>query len=300
MKLNNQLSVKEENYSIYSPLKFPVITDSWKIISLKEDNFLKDTRRFVLDGLLTNVSTVFSVKQGIRTGNNLAFLLSCEEYDAIPKSEKKYYRKVINNESIKNGALKLINYIWYPYNWDGIMIKNETEFENLAPVSYRRLSRFKDSLSENRARKDINSWWHLSEHRAWLRKKEIRLYSTEFGKSDSFAFDRNGDFVVERGCAWIPKKEFDIDDYYFYLAYFSSNVFDLLLSIYSKQLAGGNWYDLGAKYTKNIPIPNVHLQDVKESDPYLRLVELGKELGNGNPYIKYVISDIVKTYYPNV
>jgi hypothetical protein len=178
------------------------------------------------------------------------------------------------------------------------MIKNETEFENLAPVSYRRLSRFKDSLSENRAGKDINSWWHLSEHRAWLRKKEIRLYSTEFGKSDSFAFDRKGDFVVERGCAWIPKKEFDIDDYYFYLAYFSSNIFDLLLSIYSKPIQSG--YYLGQIYTKNIPVPNVYLPGVRETDPYYRLVELGKELGNENPYIKYVISDIVKTYYPNV
>ncbi len=139
----------------------------------------------------------------------------------------------------------------------------------------------------------------MSEHRAWLRKKEIRLYSTEFGKSDSFAIDKTGAFVVERGCAWIPKKIFtDTDDYYFYLSVFSSDTFDFLLSIYSKQIQAG--YYLGQIYTKNIPIPNIFLQDVRESEAYCRLVELGKELENGNLYVKYAIRDIVNIYYPNI
>jgi hypothetical protein len=128
----------------------------------------------------------------------------------------------------------------------------------------------------------------------------MRLYSSRFGNSDSFAIDTAGNCVVEEGNAFIPVRKFNKDDYFFYLSVFSSHIFDVLLSIYTKQLAGGNWYDLGAKYTKNIPIPNVHLQDVKESDPYIRLVELGKELEHGNSYVKHVIGDVVKIYYPNV
>jgi hypothetical protein len=57
-------------------------------------------------------------------------------------------------------------------------------------------------------------------------------------------------------------------------------------------------YDLGKIQIKDIPIPNVHLSTVRESDAYYRLVELGKELGNGNPYVKHAINDIVKLYYP--
>lgn len=296
MELNNHLTVERNNYSIYSPSYFPIINDSWKIISSKEDLFLKDIKRFEIEGLLTNIANLFSVKQGIRTGNNTAFVISLIEYARIPHEEKKYYRKVINNDSINNGVLKLVNYIWYPYNSDGMIFQDEIEFKKTAPVSYERLLQHKPSLSNTRARKDINTWWHLSEHRAWLRKKETRLFSTEFGKSNSFAFDKEGDFVVERGCGWIPKKAFEIDDYYFYLAIFSSNIFDFLLSIYSKPIQSG--YYLGQVYTKDIPIPNIHKMNKRESTPYNRLVELGKELEIGNSHIKYAIDDVLKSYYP--
>jgi hypothetical protein len=71
------------------------------------------------------------------------------------------------------------------------------------------------------------------------------------------------------------------------------------LSIYSKQLAGGNWYDLGAKHTKNIPIPDIKLLEIKKSYSYQRLVELGKELEKGNSYVKYTIDDALAIFYPN-
>jgi type I restriction-modification system DNA methylase subunit len=296
MELNNQPFVKEESYSIYSPPRFPVIADSWKVISLKEDDFLKNVRRFFLDGLLTNISEIFTVQQGIRQGKKDVFKITKDEYDLMPKEEKKLFRPVVDNEAIKNGQLFDYKYIWYPYNSCGLIYKEERQLENIAFFK-NTIKRFEQELKK---RAGAQEWWGHTRPRTWQYEKRIKLISTEFGKSDSFAFDKNGDFVVERGCAWIPKKEFNVDDYYFYLAYFSSNIFDLLLSIYSKQLAGGNWYDLGAKYTKNIPIPNVHLQDVKESDPYCRLVALGKELERGNAYVKHAIGDVVKTYYPNV
>lgn len=296
MNFNNLLSIENKNYSIYTPTNFPIVDNSWKIISVKQDRFLKDIKRFEVDGILTNVSSIFTVKQGIRTGNNIAFILSLNDYENIPDNEKKFYRKVINNETISNGFIKLVNYIWYPYNVEGILINNEKEFKNVAPVSYERLYQFRDKLS-TRARIDVNKWWHLSEHRAWLRQKDIRLYSTEFGKSGSFAFDNKGEFVVERGCAWMPKKLFEIDDYYFYLSVFSSEIFNFLLSTYSKPIQSG--YYLGQVYTKNIPIPNIYYLEIKNLDPYYRLVELGKELAIGNSYVKQAINDVMKIYYPN-
>lgn len=296
MEANNQLTVDEKNYSIFSPAFFPIISESWKVISFKESNFLRNIERYSADGKLAKLIDVFTVKQGIRTGNNDAFLIKEAQFNEVPIEERYLYRAALNNEAIKNGKISVTSYVWYPYDSDGLCLSDEAEFQIRAPYSYQRLIARKVELS-TRARKDENCWWQLSEHRAWLRKKEARLYSTEFGKSDSFAFDKNGDYVVERGNAWIPKKEFDSNDYYFYLACFSCNLFDQLLSIFSKQLAGGNWYDLGANYTKNIPIPNIHLSAVKSSDAYLRLVELGKELELGNSFVKPVIDEVLRNYF---
>lgn len=298
MGANNQQTIEDPNFSIYTPSSFPVVSDSWKIISLKENKLINEVKLYVADGPLMEISNLFSVKQGIRTGNNLAFIIDKIEYDNIPTEERYLYRKVINNDSIRNGVLKLTNYVWYPYDVSGLIITDESVFQKIAPYSYKRLINFKDNLS-NRARKGEDTWWQLSEHRAWLRGQELRLYSTEFGKSDSFAFDNVGDFVVERGNAWIPKKNFTIDDYYFYLACFSSDLFNSLLSIYSKPLLSG--YYLGQVYTKDIPVPNVHLKSVKESIAYSKLVELGKDLENGNNFVIQVIDDVLKKYfYPKI
>lgn len=160
--------------------------------------------------------------------------------------------------------------------------------------------KFKTELSK-RARKNDSNWWHLSEHRAWLRTPALKLISAEFGNSSSFGFDSKGNFVVERGNAWVAKKEFNERDYYFYLAIFSSSFFETLLSIYSKQLAGGKWYDLGKKYTKSIPLPNVHMNDVKNSDGYNKLVEIGIQLSEGNTFAKSMSDSILKKYfYPTI
>lgn len=296
MEANNQLTVDKKNYSIFSPTFFPIVSESWKIISLRENYLLKNIELYIADGRLTRLSNIFTVKQGIRTGNNVAFLIGKNIFDEMPLEERYLYRAALNNEAIKNGTIKIKTYVWYPYDSEGLIFSNEDEFREKAPFSYQKLVARKDELS-NRARKNENSWWYLSEHRAWLRKREPRLYSTEFGKSDSFAFDHKGEFVVERGNAWIPKRQFELSDYYFYLALFSSSTFDQLLSIYSKQLAGGNWYDLGAKYTKDIPIPNVHSPLVKDSEAYAKLVDFGKELENGNLFIKSVIDEVLTNFF---
>lgn len=292
--------VVEKDYSIYQSVIFPVTRENWKPISFQENELYKIIERFVIEKKLVRIKDVFNVQQGIRTGNNKVFKLTEEEYNKLPENEKSYFRPAVDNESIKNGEILKKNYVWYPYNDSGILINTEIELEAYVPSFYEsKLVEFKNSLV-GRARKDTSNWWQLSEHRAWLRRREPRLISTEFGKSDSFAFDKEGVFVVERGNAWLPKKEFkDVDYYYFYLSLFSSFFFDKLLSIYSKQLAGGKWYDLGKKYTKDIPIPNVHFREVRDVLAYSQLVEIGKELSKDSLHLKTILDDILlKYFYP--
>jgi type I restriction-modification system DNA methylase subunit len=296
MEANNQQAVEKNNYCIYSSPQFLSYTHNWKVIPRKSSIFKQNLSRFIFDKKLQPIMDIFTINQGALSGIKNIFIIKKEKYSDLPENEKKYFRPVITNKTIKCGHLEEPDYIWFPYNANGITIKNEAELESISFA--------KETLIVNKEilakRKGIKEWWGLTRPRNWQFKKEKRLYSNRFGNSDSFAIDTKGNCVIEEGNAFIPIKELKNDDFYFYLSIFSSDIFDLLLSIYCKQLAGGNWYDLGAKHTKNIPIPNVHIRDVRETEPYSRLVELGMELTNGNSYVKHAISDVVKLYYPEI
>lgn len=294
---NNIQTVNNKDYDIFTAPTFPLLNNTWQIISYDQIEFLKMIGIYLSTGKLSKVSDIFSVKQGIRTGHNNLFLIDEYNYKRIPENERHLFRKSINNQSIKNGVLKVNNYVWYPYNNNGPLFSSEEEILEAAPYSYNKLLNEKEKLLQ-RPRINLNNWWGLSEHRAWLRQEEPRLYSTEFGKSDSFAFDNIGDFVVERGHGWIPKRTFVIDDYYFYLSVFSSSIFDELLKMYSKPILSG--YYLGQSHVKEIPIPNIFTIN-KKSSAYLDLVKLGKDLSGGIHLAKYAIDDILKKiYYPSL
>lgn len=276
--------IDNKKHSIYQPTTFPFNNENWKLISLQENELFKKVERLVFEKKLTKIENLFKVQQGIRTGNNLVFKISSFSFESLPNEEKNYFRPAVDNESVKSGFLQKINYVWYPYDKNGLIIKTEEELQESVPTYYKNvlsIPKNKESLIK-RSRTDINNWWTLSEPRGWLTIKYPKLVSTEFGKFNSFAFDKSGEFVIERGYGWIPKKEFkDFDDYYFYLTIFSNPFFDHLLSIYSRQLAGGNWYDLGKKYTANIPIPKI-TDELKFSGVYDKLVATGKRMSSGD------------------
>lgn len=295
MFFSNELTVNKKDYSVFQPSSFPIIKESWKPISLKENDLLKIIERFVAEKKLVRLECVFNVQQGIRQGIKNIFKISENEYRHLPKNERKYFRPVIDNDAIKNGMLFQKNFIWYPYNKDGIIFKSERDLRKKAGNFYSTVLKVNKNILTKRA--GITEWWGLTRPRNWQFSKKPKLVSTEFGKSDSFAFDKSGEFAVERGNAWIPKKKFNDLDYYFYLSVLSSAFFEKLLSIYSKQLLSG--WDIGKMYTKEIPIPDVHSPEVKNSDAYEKLVEIGKDLSVGNSYIKAVTDDIlIKYFYP--
>lgn len=299
MQFKDEASKDRIDFSIFKPIQFPLIQGTWKPVSLSEHKLIRSLKILIATGKLVTVETVFNVQQGIRTGNNEIFKITNNEYSELPENEKKYFRPAIDNDSIYNGKLNTINYVWYPYNKDGLSINTEIEFKQKAPRIYEKFSLYKNILSK-RARKNSSNWWILSEHRAWQRTEKIKLISTEFGNSSSFALDLKGKSVVERGYAWQPIKKLSNEDYFFYLSLFSSPFFDKLLSIFSKELAGGKWYDLGKKNTKHIPLPDVNMENIRNNDHYTNMVILGKRLHEGDSYVKAVINDIVSVYYPPI
>jgi hypothetical protein len=294
MHFSESHKVNEKDYSIYQPMTFPITKENWKPISLSETELFKTIERFVFEKKLVRIQDVFSVQQGIRTGNNAIFKIPLAEYNGLPETEQKYFRPVVDNEAIKNGLIRKENYIWFPYNEQGLVIRTEEQLGKLANFFYTSNLYPNKEILENRV--GVSEWWGLTRPRNWQFSKVEKLISTEFGKSDSFAFDKMGEFAVERGSAWIPRKEFkDKNFFYFYLALFSNPFFDKLLSIYSKQLLSG--WDLGKKHTRDIPIPNVQSLDVLNSPAFIKLVEIGKELSEGHFHLISMFEDIIIQYY---
>ncbi len=282
--------IDEAGYSIYKSKLNP---ENYNVNSFKNNEIFLNIEELVSKKLLVRVKDVFNVQQGIRTGNNDIFKVEKGFYENLSAKEKKYFRLNIDNSTISEGKLTLQDYVWYPYDKDGILIKSETELKNLSNSYFNKIKIFKDILS-SRARKSSKDWWTLSEPRNWQFKKYPKLISTEFGKAGSFAYDAKGDAVVERGNGWLTIKEVEDEDFYFfYLAIFNSTFFTNLLLIYCKQLAGGSWYDLSKKYTQNIPVPNFDSFD-KEDNIYKRIINVGKNLHEGKEINQKDLTALIK------
>ncbi len=308
MRYSNSPSVEKDNYSIYFPTY--ELLDSWKPISANQNMLLNKLNILVNTDRLVRVEDIFNVKQGVRTGNNQVFKIDKLVFNKLPDGEKQYFKKCIDNSSIKESQIEVHNYVWFPYSCiDGkLLITSEEQLISEVNYFYHNyLYENKDVLSSRK--KKIPYWWVLSDPAPRLIPLKKAIVSTEFGMSNSFAIDSKGEYLVERGYSWQAKKEFiDFDDYYFYLAIFTSSFFDRLLSIYSKQLAGGNWFDLGKKFTKDIPIPKISdkITDYEESSilsrespVYKKMVQYGMDISIGEFYNNFDRDNLIKEFiYP--
>lgn len=228
--------------------------DTWMplpIQSLHQRNFIEQRLRM---GGLATAEELFDIKMGARTGVNDVFIIGMDEYSRIPAKERKYFRPSIDSTSLRDGVITTNNYLFYPYPEEELGFENEDDLRRKIPYVYGHFFEGNmDALTHRELRN--GKWWLLARPGAWQYQPEQKIVSTEFGKAGSFAFDKKGEYVVERGMAWIPKGAVQSDFYYFYIAILNSRYFNSLLQIYARQLAGGDLYNLEGKYVRNIPLP---------------------------------------------
>lgn len=297
LQANNEIAISKNSYSIYTPERFPILENNWRIISLNENKFITDLNVYIGARKLIKLQEIFTVYQGALLGTKDVFTISEDEYLGYSDEERIYFRPLLNNSAINKGCINITEYVWYPYNQNGLMIQNEVE---LNQITFAQKKLLPNKLKLQQRSENREEWWSLTRPRNWQFIKEKRLYSTRFGNSNSFGYDNIGDAVIIEGNAFFPKKEMSEEDLLFYLAVFSSNYFDYLLSIFSKQLAGGKWYDLGNNFIKKIPIPDVHTFSINDSEAYSKLVEIGKELSNGNTFVKTLSKNQLVKFYPEL
>lgn len=284
------------NYSIYHDL-FTRINQSDTWLPMPYDGVLLKQRLedMVNSGILYRAEDLFEIKQGARTGANDVFIISKQQFSKLPSKEKKYFRPSIDNSSINDGVLTVSNYIFYPYPEDSLGFNDEREVKISIPYIYKHiLLPNKDKL---KARSGINQdkWWLLTRPRTWQFERKPKFVSTEFGRIGSFGIDYEGDFVVERGLAWDQKFEmFGLDLFYMYLSVFSSEYFNKLLALYSRQLAGGEFYNLETKYVKNIPLPDLTHLDLEYKEI---LCDNGKRISSVGISNNMIVETIIKRLY---
>lgn len=287
--------VVEKDYSIYQPTVFPLAKENWKPIPyIGVQKFYNILLR--KNNMLTELVNIFDVKQGTLTGNNRVFKISSTFYHSLRENEKKYFRPVIDSFTIKGGILQVSNYIWFPYNADGLIINTEEDLKIKVPTYYDKvLKPNKVSVDE---RFGISKWWELTRPRTWQLSKNPKLFSTRFGNNNSYAYDSSGEFIIENGSALILRNDpNNVELSYFFLSFFCSPIYNELLSIFSRQLAGGQWYDLGNKYIKNIPIPNTNMPETKTIPAFSKLTEIGEYISKGNTPPKEVLEEILSKYF---
>ena len=292
MQYDNLSSKIEEEYNIYIPSRFPLVGKTWNTVPFKDDRLIRLLNHCLKTCSLCELKDVFDVKQGIITGVRDVFEISELQYGEIPANERNLYRNIASSQTIECGRIKESSYIWYPYNSKGLIIKTEEQLRR-CKWTYLHFSKHRDALENRRG---VNLWWELTRPRTWQFKPEMRLCSKRFGDASSFAIARS-DCVVKDGNAFLFKsKKVVEDDYYFYLSYFSSSVFEHLLSIFARTLMKG--YDLGNRNIKQIPIVNVLANpSLRTTYAYCKLVDLGKLYASGEVVEKEKLGYLVDSFY---
>ena len=261
---------------------------TWRLTTPKIERALSR----LIDAGAVRVSDIFQVRQGIRTGNTRAFVLSKHDFEALPKKEREFFRPAVMNRSIQDGQLQSLYWIFYPYNRAGPRFNTKDELLSAVPVYVDAfLKPWRKDLVARNSLPATRNWWDLSRERLeWALDRTPRMVSKYFGGPGGFAVDSDADFLVVQGHAWFlwdaplsddegDSPEFDVDELlYAYTALMNSDVFGRLLEIFSPHVAGGQ-FNLSRRYVGQIPIPNfVDLtKDEQASRLISKLVDFGKE-----------------------
>ena len=185
LRCTGQSEAVNNSYSIYIPLRFPIVHQTWKTVPYKDYDFISKVISWRDCGMLSALGEIFEVRQGALKGNQSAFEISSEQYKQLSDEAKVLFKPLASSKTIGDGVISDDYYIWYPYNTNGLIIKNEGEIPQDSIVKGA-VTVHKDSL---RKRKGINEWWGLTRPRNWQYVLTPCIVSKRFGNSRSFAFN---------------------------------------------------------------------------------------------------------------
>jgi hypothetical protein len=273
--------LKEEGFAVYLRKGLGISGSPWVARGFDAWQSYEATRR---SRKTISAHKLFDIRQGVRLGSDV-FIVSKEHVASLPRAERSFFRPAVMNPSIRDGRLDDSYYVFYPYS-DGLPeVRTEDDLASHVRTYYTStLLPAKEKLASRKSleREQLN-WWDLIWPRSWQQGKLPKIVSKYFGGEKSFAFDRNGDFVVVVGHAWLlqeasTESNLTAEEVQFAtLAYLNSSVALALMEYSSVQVSGGQ-FDLSNKYVKDLPILNFAKLEV----PLVgELVRMGRAIADG-------------------
>jgi len=245
----------------------------WSIRTIPQENLLRrldwqpwpgravDLVEQIDKSVHTNVGDTFDVMQGALPAPREAFILNKHKFETLPAGERQWFRPVLENANIRDGRVGDVeNHIFYPNSEWLQRIESERDLKKKLPQFWKHLAPYKDQLQERRGKQE--RWWNLGEDRRWLRTRSQKIVSAYFGLRDQFAVDHDGEGVVVQGYGWILTGKLTIAGKSAhsrmldaYLCIFTSELFESLLGAFAPRVQGGQ-FNLSARYSKRVPLPN--------------------------------------------
>ncbi|KTR83150.1 hypothetical protein NS277_11465 [Novosphingobium barchaimii] len=210
----------------------------------------------------TRIDDLFDIKTGVRAGHREALIISEDDLEQLPKSERTGFRPVAEKQDIAGGRISPSSY----YFEAGSDIHTEEELRAKFP---RYLETHLESAKAFLAgrKRTGERWWLPSEARnSWRQSDEPRIVSRQWVKNDGFAVDEHGRYAVVQGYAWFPRRRLKleatrafggdgiVETLQLYCALFSSDVFFQVAREYSTNSSGGQ-INLQQNLIKKIPVP---------------------------------------------
>lgn len=213
----------------------------------------------VYRSVATTVRDVFEVRQGIRTGENTAFVLDRRQWLELPEPEKQYFRPAISSKGIVDGRLTHLLHVFYPYEGDRA-IRSESELRHRLPrYSAQYLEPFRHSLAQRRGKAD--GWWELSERRPGMENTPPVFVSKYWATPGGFVRHSPAQAVVLQGFGWVVRPDavanLSVTERMHvelaYLSVLNSKVFFSLVAEHAPPTGGGQ-FDMSPRYILDVPL----------------------------------------------
>lgn len=251
-----------------------------------------ELRDFLLTKTLAPTKALFDIRQGARTGQNRAFVLSAAEVDGLPSTEREFFRPAGGQGTLWGGRLQTSQFVFYPYGPEGLTLRGEDDLRQQVPTYFRRW--LHPNIESLKRRKGAQLWWALTRPRRWQFEATPKLLSKYFGMAGSFAYDSQGHYAVVQGFAWLWKgrrhhggrvgdcqTEFHHTPLpWAYLALLNSAVFAQVLRCFCPRVQGGQ-FDLSSRFVRDIPIPDLAEAKYFSAGLVDELEQLGKAIDRG-------------------
>lgn len=218
--------------------------------------------RIAKQTLKTTIADVFEVRQGIRTGENAAFVLNEAQWSELPIAERRFFRAAISSKGIATGRVTRLFHVFYPYG-EAHGIENESQLRQWLPhYSALYLEPNRQKLAQRRGK--ASRWWELSWPRLGMETTPPTFVSKYWAKPGGIVRHTPSDAMVLQGFGWVvrqsPEGELAANQRqqieFAYLSFLNSSAFFNLVAEHAPPTGGGQ-FDMSPRYILDIPVPNL-------------------------------------------